>query len=83
MCQVSDSEATMTITLIKAQYNQLHELIIFKLKTDYGNLDFAITEKFEMDWNWEDYHAFTRSEKAQVETFIKEYLLEKLKEVLK
>lgn len=82
MCQVSDSEATMTITLIKAQYNQLHELIIFKLKTDYGNLDFAITEKFEMDWNWEDYRTLAPVEKAQIEAFIKQYLFDKLKEVV-
>jgi len=72
----------MNITLISAKYKERHELIIFKLKTNYGNLDFAITEKFEMDWNWEDYSTLAPVEKAQIEAFIKQYLFDKLRQVV-
>ena len=73
----------MTITLIKTKYDELHEIILFKLKTNYGIRDFAVTEKLEIDWNWEDYHYLARTEKAEIETFIKQYLFSKLLEVVK
>ena len=73
----------MIITLIKARHDERHEIMLFKLKTDYGIRDFAVTEKLEIDWNWNDYSLLARTEKAEIETFIKQYLFSKLLEVVK
>lgn len=73
----------MNITLIKAQYKEQHKIINFILKTNYGTYEFPIDKKLEIDWNWNDYSLLARTEKAEIETFIKQYLFSKLLEVVK
>ena len=72
----------MNITLIRTRYSQQLNNIVFNLKTDYGNVDFILTEKLELDWNWMDYSPMKRPEKEQIEIFIKQYLFDKLREVV-
>lgn len=73
----------MQITLIKAHYKEHRRLINFILKTNYGTYEFPIDKKLEIDWNWNDYSLLTRTEKAEIETFIKQYLFEKILEVVR
>ena len=72
----------MTIILIKVQYKERQKLVMFQLKTNYGTFEFPIDSKLEIDWNWNDYSLLTRTEKAEIETFIKQYLFSKLLEVV-
>ncbi len=73
----------MTLTLIKVHYKEQHKLINFTLKTNCGTYEFPIDKKLEIDWNWNDYSLLTRAEKAEIETFIKQYLFSKLLEAVK
>lgn len=72
----------MNITLINAKYSDVYGTIIFRLKTNYGNYEFTINKRLNPDWNWNDYNPLTAGEKAQIEAFIKQYLFDKLKEVV-
>lgn len=72
----------MNITLINIQPKERNDCIIFKLKTDWGNYDLALSKLLEIDWNWQEYSPFKRSEKYEIEVFIKQYVFDKFREVV-